>query len=263
MRIKHIILIVLSLSVFALSACSSSAPAPLGEVMAEQDQTASTTQEAIQPTAQLAQAEAAVVEPNVPVLETESAQDNTEVAPLPEIDYANVEFIDCLICDIDLSGYTGDLSEGEIQGLLLALNDEYHAWAVYDQVLQDFGDVNPFANIIGAEAVHADALIALMNTYGVPVPENPWIGNAPSFDSTQEACAVGVDAEIENAALYDKINTSTDREDILAVYNSLQQASLQQHLPAFENCASGQQGGGQGQGAHGNGGGNRGQGNQG
>ena len=283
MKIKHIILIILSLSLFALTACSSSTPAPLGEVMAGQDQVQNQTSEAtpnvITDTSDTQDVIADTSDTQDAIVDTSDTQGNaanapqensgnaygkngnqgqsqntTEIMPVPEIDYADVELIDCLICDIDMSDYTGELNEDEVKGLLLALNDEYHAWAVYDQVLQDFGDVNPFTNIIGAEAMHISALEGVMNTYGVPIPENLWIGNAPSFDSTQEACAVGVEAEIANAALYDAINSSTDREDILTVYNSLQQASLQQHLPAFENCASGQ-GGGQSRGGHGNGGG--------
>ncbi len=174
-----------------------------------------------------------------------------EPLPTPDIDPATVEMIDCLICDTDLSGYTGELTPAEINGLLLALNDEYHAWATYDQVLKDFGDVTPFSNIIHAEAQHISMLETLFNTYGVPVPENSWIGNAPQFASTTEACEAGVQAEIENAVLYENIFATTQRDDILTVYQSLQSASWNNHLPAFQRCAAGQTedsfGGGQGQ----------------
>ncbi len=176
---------------------------------------------------------------------------SAEPLPTPDIDPASVEMIDCLICDTDLSGYTGDLTPDEINGLLLALNDEYHAWATYNQVIKDFGNVTPFSNIINAEAQHISMLETLFNTYGVPIPENPWIGNAPQFADTTAACEAGVQAEIENAALYENIFSSTERDDILTVYQSLQSASWNQHLPAFQRCAAGQTedgfGGGQGQ----------------
>ena len=143
----------------------------------------------------------------------------------------------CLICDFDYSSYTGALSETEIHGLLLALNDEYRAWAIYDQVLIDFGiDTRPFSNIISSEAQHIDKLISLFLVYEITVPENLWIGNAPSFDSVPDACAAGVGAEIENVALYDELYTSTERDDIITVYDALQRASLEKHLPAFERC---------------------------
>jgi hypothetical protein len=53
---------------------------------------------------------------------------------------------------------TGDqLSDGEVEGLLAPLDDEYRAHATYTQVLPDFGeDLLPFANIVEAEARHLD-----------------------------------------------------------------------------------------------------------
>ncbi len=145
----------------------------------------------------------------------------------------------CPICDTAAtSSYVGALTESEVEGLLLALNDEYHAWAVYDQVLVDFDDVRPFSRIIKSEERHIEALVDLFDTYGLSVPANPWIGEVPSFASVQEAAQAGVDAEVANAELYDQLFASTDREDIERVYTSLQRASLENHLPAFERAAS-------------------------
>ena len=144
---------------------------------------------------------------------------------------------DCPICDVDLSDYDGPLTEAEIEGLLLALNDEYHAWAVYDRVQADLGQVRPFSNIQRAEAAHIQALQRLFDTYGVLFPDNPWPGNVPAFDSRAAACRVGVEAEILNVELYDQLFNSTDRQDILRVYTKLRSASLDKHLPAFERCA--------------------------
>jgi hypothetical protein len=158
---------------------------------------------------------------------------------------------ECPICDFDYSGYSGPLSEGEIDGLLLALNDEYHAWAVYDQVIADFGDVRPFTNIRRSEATHISALTELFDAYDVPVPDNPWPGNVPSFDSVTDACAAGAAAEIANVDLYDELFSSTDRDDVLTVYQSLQRASEESHLPAFQRCSDGD--GGQGNGGSGRG----------
>jgi hypothetical protein len=146
------------------------------------------------------------------------------------------ELLDCLICDVDET-YDGPLSLQEVEALLKALNDEYHAWAVYEQVVQDFGQVKPFVNIQRSEEKHIAALLRLFDKYDVPVPENVWIGNVPSFDNVQDACAAGVDAEIANVALYDEIFSTTDRDDILTVYEALQRASQDSHLPAFERCA--------------------------
>lgn len=144
----------------------------------------------------------------------------------------------CLICDVDLSSYTGPLTPTEINALLLALNDEYHAWAVYNQVIADFGDVRPFTSIMQSEASHIKSLTTLLTTYQVPFPTtNPWVGQIPSFASTSAACAAGADAEIVNADLYTQLFASTQRADILQVYQQLQAASLNNHLPAFQRCA--------------------------
>lgn len=47
--------------------------------------------------------------------------------------------------------YMNHLSETESRMLNEALDDEYLAWATYDQVIADFGEVRPFSNIRAAE----------------------------------------------------------------------------------------------------------------
>lgn len=130
------------------------------------------------------------------------------------------------------------LTDVEIEALYKALDDEYHAWAVYGQVIDDFGQVRPFTNIQRSEAQHIAAVVELLNAYDLEVPENPWIGQIESYASVTEACTVGVEAEIVNASLYDELFASTSRPEILSVYERLQAASLNSHLPAFERCAS-------------------------
>ncbi|MEC8220762.1 MAG: DUF2202 domain-containing protein [Nanoarchaeota archaeon] len=129
------------------------------------------------------------------------------------------------------------LSQGEIDALYLALSDEYKAEATYLQVIEDFGEVKPFTNIMAAEQKHAEKLIVLLEKYDLDIPQNTYIGTIESYDSVQEACSVGVKAEIENVELYDQLLSSTEREDILRVYRALQRASQENHLPAFENCS--------------------------
>lgn len=151
---------------------------------------------------------------------------------------------ECKICDFDFASYKGDLKKEEIEGLLLALNDEYLALAIYEQVNKDFNNPRPFINIQQAEAKHADSLKEIFRSYQIPVSENPWLGNAPKFKSVAEACQAGVDAEIINKQLYEKLFKTTTREDILTVYRALQKASEENHLPAFERCGSGRKGNG-------------------
>jgi hypothetical protein len=141
----------------------------------------------------------------------------------------------------------GVLDEAEIRVLHEALDDEHKAWATYDQVIHDFGPERPFINIRDAEARHIEALRSLFERYGLKVPENPWLGRVPRFASLREACNGGIQAEIANSALYDRLLRSTSREDILAVLRNLQRASQERHLPAFRRGAS--RGRGRGRGA--------------
>ena len=119
----------------------------------------------------------------------------------------------------------------------MALDDEYKARTLYAEVIADLGAVRPFTQIIRAEDAHIAALVNLLNKYGIEVPENPYIGKVPSFDSVPAAAAAGVEAEIANAAVYDKLFAMVDNPDIVQVFTALQQASLTKHLPAFERAA--------------------------
>jgi hypothetical protein len=128
------------------------------------------------------------------------------------------------------------LNEPEIQALLEALDDEHHAWATYDQVISDFGEVLPFTNIRAAEARHIDALGTLFVRYDIPMPGNPWPGKVPRYPSLAAACEAGLQSEITNAALYDRLIVMTDRPDILTVLENLRAASQERHLPAFRRA---------------------------
>ena len=128
------------------------------------------------------------------------------------------------------------LSKIEINALHEALDDEFKAWATYDQVIEDFGPIRPFINIRDAEARHIDALLDIFREYKLEPPENTWIGKTPRYDSVSSACAAAVQAEIDNAELYERIIQSTERPGILTVFQDLHDASQQRHLPAFQRC---------------------------
>lgn len=124
-----------------------------------------------------------------------------------------------------------------VRALHMALDDEYKAKATYQKVIEDFGDRKPFTNIINSEQRHIEALMPFFEKYGVHVPSNPYLGKITGYNSFKEACLAGVNAEVENVALYDKIYSMTDDSELIAVFNSLQSASQNKHLPAFQRCA--------------------------
>jgi len=131
----------------------------------------------------------------------------------------------------------GELIRTEIEALQEALDDEYRAWATYDQVITDFGEVRPFSNIREAEGRHIAALLRLFERYDLPVPENDWPGKVTQYASLQEACEEGVLAEIDNGQMYERLIAASQRPDILTVFSNLMEASQERHLPAFQRCA--------------------------
>lgn len=121
--------------------------------------------------------------------------------------------------------------------LVDAIQDEYHAEAVYQGVLADFGSVWPFANIIRAEQNHAAALASLFRARGLAVPERAWtISNVPRFSTLQAACGAAADAEVANVAVYDRYLGEALPDDVRRVFTNNRAASLDNHLPAFNRC---------------------------
>lgn len=132
------------------------------------------------------------------------------------------------------------IAAGELAPLLAAaLQDEYHAEAVYDRVLADHGLVLPFANIVGAEVRHSQAILTLYAARGWEAPANDWTPlGVDGYASVAEACGVGVVAERANIALYDALLAGGGLpDDVVRVFGNNRRASLEGHLPAFERCA--------------------------
>lgn len=135
------------------------------------------------------------------------------------------------------------LTPPQRQAVYLALDDEYHALTFYQAVIAKFGRQKPFSNIVKAEQTHADRLISVLAAAGAEVPANPYAnGDKPLavLPATRaEACALGVQAEIANVALYDDrlLPVAAGNAELTKVFTVLRDASLERHLPAFQRCA--------------------------
>lgn len=121
------------------------------------------------------------------------------------------------------------------QALIDALNDEYHAHAFYQAVIDKFGQVAPFTNILRAESAHIAAVQSLMTRYGLAIPADSYIGQVQAPATLNDALQAAVDAEKANVALYDRFAFIT-QPDIQAVFAQLRNVSQTRHLPAFENA---------------------------
>lgn len=128
------------------------------------------------------------------------------------------------------------LSEVEKDALQQAILEEYGAFNLYTAVINQFGSIYPFAQIVRSEQQHINVLVRQAEKYGVEVPANPGLAAAPAFTTVTEACQAGVKAEIADAALYDELKPVVTHTDLLRVFNNLQRASLNSHLPAFQSC---------------------------
>lgn len=153
----------------------------------------------------------------------------------------------------DAAGATG-VSGVDADALLLALDDEYRAEAIYSAVIEAFGEVRPFINIIEAERRHAARAKAEMDRLGITyATANPYLGKITAPATLLAACEQGVTAEIENIGLYDQLLPTIEDDQVRATLSDLQWASRERHLPAFQRCVSrgGQMGQGRGGGHHG------------
>jgi hypothetical protein len=78
--------------------------------------------------------------------------------------------------------------------------------------------------------------MTLYEKYDVPQPPIPDPDQIDIPDSLLKACQMGVDAEIENITLYDRLIEATGLPDVVEVLKRLQTASRDNHLPAFQRC---------------------------
>ncbi|MGE4281175.1 MAG: DUF2202 domain-containing protein [Magnetospirillum sp.] len=115
-----------------------------------------------------------------------------------------------------------------------ALDDEYKARATYAAIIERHGAVRPFVNIIASEDRHARALERLLSNHGLPIPADNWAGKVTAPETLQQAFSLGVQAEIENRDMYDRLERMTREPDVLRVFGNLRTASQENHLPAFQ-----------------------------
>ncbi|WP_231568245.1 ferritin family protein [Novosphingobium malaysiense] len=75
-----------------------------------------------------------------------------------------------------------------------------------------------------------------MARLGFEIPKNRWEGQGNEPSSLAAACERAVQAEIENIALYDRLIPQIDDVAVKEVFQNLQDASRNNHLPAFRRC---------------------------
>ncbi|QZA32447.1 DUF2202 domain-containing protein [Hydrogenibacillus sp. N12] len=120
--------------------------------------------------------------------------------------------------------------------LTYAIQDEYGAYAEYEWIIETYGPVKPYTNILQAEQTHIDLLLPLLEKYGVPIPNRAEASaHITNPASLLEAARAGVQAEIDNIAMYDTFLSQNDLPaDVRNAFEKLRTASTH-HLRAFQN----------------------------
>ncbi len=131
-------------------------------------------------------------------------------------------------------GALGDADLSFADMLTYAIQDEYLARAEYDWILQSFASPRAFANIMRAEETHIDSLLPLFTAYGITPPADEGASRAATVSSITEAYQAGVNAEVNNIAMYESFLEENLPDNVRIVFESLLRAS-ENHLRAFQN----------------------------
>ena len=136
------------------------------------------------------------------------------------------------------------LTKAESKGLLFMREEEKLARDVYLTLYAEWG-LRPFSNISAAEQRHMDAILGLLEKYGLEDPtldmgefSNPKLqklfNDLVTKGLRSELDALMVSALIEETDIADLLRARkrTDKKDLLAVYESLLGGS-ERHLNAF------------------------------
>lgn len=132
----------------------------------------------------------------------------------------------------------GALTEAARMATERALADERGSEAKYEAIERALGPVMPFRRIERAERRHAWALEQLLVAHGAVVPTASSASSAVPVANLREACALAVQSEKANIALYDELLKGDLPSDVRCVFGHLQAASRERHLPTFERCAT-------------------------
>jgi len=116
--------------------------------------------------------------------------------------------------------------------LTYAIQDEYLAHGEYDYILKTFGDQKPFSNIIKAEEKHIAELKLIFQKYEIVIPLDLSKDHLIVPTSIKNALETGVQAEIDNIAMYKRFLEQKLPDDVRATFVFLMNGS-ESHLSAF------------------------------
>lgn len=162
---------------------------------------------------------------SAPVSETDSTDSASADTPAPAA--------------VDLpGGVEAGSNEALAWEALMGPDGEFAASASYQAVLDQYGQVEPYATIKTAEDRHANALIRQLERYGIDVPDNPYLGAVDAPADLESAAIAWAEGEVANVEMYDALLAQATDANLIRVLENLRRASLESHLPAFEAAAA-------------------------
>jgi hypothetical protein len=121
-----------------------------------------------------------------------------------------------------------------IEMLTYAIQDEYLARAEYELIMSKYGTIRPFSNIIKAEERHIEWVKELLESHGYEIPADTAADHVVLPPDLKSSIETGVQAEIDNIAMYEKFLAKELPEDVREVFEELKRGS-ENHLRAFRN----------------------------
>jgi len=136
--------------------------------------------------------------------------------------------------DFGAKGAEGKSNLSLEQMLAYSIQDEYLARAEYELIIEEYGNIRPFTNIVAAEQRHIEWLRELYEKYGYRLPDDTAADHVVLPEDLKEAFETGVQAEIDNIAMYQSFLERDLPADVRDLFERLKQAS-ENHLRAFRN----------------------------
>ena len=176
-----------------------------------------------------------------PETQTPAPDALSEEVVTPEVDH-NVDMNpDPLLSEdeeLSLEGYgaIGALSDTNLSisdMLMYAVQDEYLARGEYLAIMEKFGSQKPYSNIVRSEETHLAYLEEVYTAYDLLFPDDTSKDHLIIPLDLPEAAQTGVQAEIDNIAMYEKFMSYDLPENIYNVFDALKRGS-DSHLLAFQ-----------------------------
>jgi len=160
---------------------------------------------------------------------TEPVDHNVDIDPAPLSDTDKT---------LSLEGYgaKGALADKSLtiyDMLMYAAQDEYLAHGEYLAIVDKFGSQKPYTNIISAEETHLAYLKEVYLSYGLDFPADDSANHIVVPADLLEAAETGVQAEIDNIAMYEHFLTYDLPDNVREVFSALKSGS-ESHLSAFQ-----------------------------